>query len=124
VASGILLVVQAISSSWTHSPQDVTAEVLVPLNEETHLNRFGSKLTQYARNHGGLAIFGFKIAQLIGCLTLFSLSLATLLLNSVDSTHQKVMWDWGRIFLADNLPQMAMAITFVRLIIKIFHIVC
>ena len=80
------------------------------VNEEARLNRFGRKVTQ----HGGPVIFGFKIARLIGCLALFSLSLTTALLGSVDSTHQEVMWDWGRTLV--NLPQLAMALTFVRII--------
>ena len=89
----------------------MTEEALLVVNEETCSNWFGCKATQ----HGGPVIFGFKIARLIGCLILFALSLATLL-GSIDSNHQELMWDWGRIFLVDNFPQIAMAVTFVRII--------
>lgn len=126
MASGIIFIAHATLFSWRHSRRDVTEETLVVANEETHLNWFGRKITQHTRNHGGLVIFGFKIARLIGCLTLFSLSLATLFLGPIDSTHQELhyIWDWDRIFLVDNLPQIAMAITFVGIIIIIFHLTC
>ena len=106
MASGILLIAHAISCSFDNPRRDATEEVVVA-DEETHSNRVGLKIIQHAHSHGGSVIFGFKIARLIGCLTLFSLSLATLLLRSEDSTHQELMWNW------DNLSQIAMSATFV-----------
>ena len=107
LASGILLIAHVISCFLDNPRQDATEEVLVAVNEESRSNRFGRKIIQHAHSHGGPVIFSFKIARLIGCLTLFSLSLATLLLRSVDSTHQELMWNW------DNLSQIAMSTTFV-----------
>ena len=112
MASGILLIAHAISCSFDNPRRDATEEVVVA-DEETHSNRFGLKIIQHAHSHGGPVIFGFKIARLIGCLTLFSLSLATLLLRSVDTSHQEVIWDWDKVFLLDNLSQIAMSATFV-----------
>ena len=80
------------------------------------MNQFGHKVIQHARNHGGLVIFGFKIARLVGCLILFSLSLVTLLLDSEHLAHQGLVLDWDRIFSVDNLPQIAMTGTFVSII--------
>lgn len=94
------------------------------VNEEAHSNWFGRKIVQHAHSHGGPVIFGFKIARLIGCLTLFSLSLATLLLRSVDSTHRELMWDWDKVFLLDNLSQIAISATFVSHCDKSSHITC
>ena len=106
VVSGVLLIAHVISCSFDNPRRDAIEEVVVA-DEETHSNRFGLKIIQHAHSHGGPVIFGFKIARLIGCLTLFSLSLATLLLRSVDSTHQELMWN------RDNLSQIAMSTTFV-----------
>jgi hypothetical protein len=111
VASGILLIAHVISCSLDNPRRDVAEEVEV--NEETRSNRFGRKIIQHLHSHGGPVIFGFKIARLIGCLTLFSLSLATLLLRSVDSTYHQLMWDWDKVLLLDNIPQIAMSATFV-----------
>ena len=121
VASGSLLVVRVISYSWNNSQRTTiedTGSASLASNGEAHsrLNRFGHKVIHHARNHGGLVIFGFEIARLVGCLTLFSLSLATLLLNSEHSVHQGLMLDWDRIFSVDNLPQIAMTGTFVSFI--------
>jgi hypothetical protein len=90
-------------------------EELVAVNEETRSNRFGRKIIQHAHCHGGPVIFGFKIARLIGCLTLFSLSLTTLFLRSGDSTYHLLMWEWDKIevFVLDNLEQIAISATFV-----------
>ena len=119
LASGILLITHVIFDSRINSRRNITEEAgstTTAINEETRSNRVGRKISQHADNHGGPVIFGFKIAQLIGCLTLFFLSLATLLLVTGDST-QELIWDWHRVFLVNNLPQIAMAVTFVRLII-------
>jgi hypothetical protein len=122
VASGCSLVVHVISYSWNNSQwvitEDTGAASLAP-NREAHsrLNQFRHKVIQHARNHGGLVIFGFKIARLVGCLTLFSLSLATLLLNSEHSAHQGLMLSWDGFFSVDNLPQIAMTGTFVSIMI-------
>lgn len=112
MASGTLLVVQAVLYSWNNSRQNTTEETSVAESEEARSNRFGRKIAQ----HGGPVIFGFKIARLIGCLTLFSLSFATLFLDSGRPSHQGLVLDWDRLFLVDNLPQIAMIITFVSLI--------
>ena len=118
VASGILLIAHVISCSLDNSRRDATEEVLLAVNEETRSNWFGRKIIQHAHSHGGPVIFGFKIARFIGCLTLFFLSLATLLLRSVDSTYlELIMWDWDKVFLLDNLPQIAMSATFVSHIV-------
>jgi hypothetical protein len=122
VASGILLIAHVISCALYNAQRDATEEVLVAANEETRSNWFGRKIIRHAHSHGGLVIFGFKIARLIGCLTLSFLSLATLALRSVDSTHQELMWDWDKVLLLDNLPQMAMSATFVSHCDKPFHI--
>ena len=120
MASGSLLVVHAASYSWNNSLRTITEDIgsaSLASNGETRsrLNQFGHKVIQHARNHGGLVIFGFEIARLVGCLTLFSLSLATLL-DSRNSTHQGLMLEWDRNFLVDNLPRIAMAGTFVSFI--------
>ena len=104
MASGILLIAHVISCSLDNARQDATEETLV-VNQETRSNRFGRKIIQRAHCHGGPVIFGFKIARLIGCLTLFSLSIATLFLSAGDSGLE--------VFLLDNLPQIAMYLTFV-----------
>ena len=115
MASGILLVAHVISCSLDNSRQDATEEALVAINEETRSNWFRRKIIQHAHSHGGSVIFGFKIARLIGCLILLSLSLATLFLRSGDSTYQELMWNWVKleVFVLDNLPQIAMSATFV-----------
>ena len=113
MASGILLIVHVISCSLYNSRRDSTEEALVAINEETRSNRFGHRIIQHVHSHGGPVIFGFKVARLIGCLTLFSLSLATLLLRCADSTYQGLMREWGKKFLLDNLRQIAMSATFV-----------
>lgn len=113
MASGTLLVVHAVLYSWNNSRQNTTEETSVAESEEALSNRFGRKITQHARNHGGPVIFGFKIARLIGCLTLFSLSFATLFLDSGRPSHQGLVLDWDRLFLVDNLPQIAVIVTFV-----------
>ena len=105
MASGILLIAHVISCSLDDARQDATEEALVVVNEETRSNWFGRKIIQRAHCHGGPVIFGFKIARLIGCLTLFSISIATLLLCAGDSGLE--------VFLLDNLPQTAMYLTFV-----------
>ena len=74
VASGILLIAHFISCSFDSLQQDATEEVLLAVNEETRLNWFGCKIIQHVHSNGGPVIFGFKIARLTGCLTLFSLS--------------------------------------------------
>ena len=113
MASGILFLAHVISCSLDNPRRDTTAEdVLVTVNEGTRSSWIGRKFIHHAHRHGGPVIFGFKIARLIGCLTLFSLSLATLLLRSVDSTYQEPMWDWDKVLL-DNLPQIAISATFV-----------
>ena len=104
MASGILLIAQVISYSLDNARQDATEETLV-VNQETRSNRFGRKIIQRAHCHGGPVIFGFKIARLIGCLTLFSISIATLFLCAGDSGLE--------VFLLHNLPQIAMYLTFV-----------
>ena len=113
MASGILLVAHVILCSFDNPRRDTTEEVLVAVNEESRWNRFRRKIIQHTHNHGGTVIFGFKIARLIGYLSLFALSLATLLLRSVDSTHPERMWDWDKKNLLDNLSQIAMSATFV-----------
>jgi hypothetical protein len=87
----------------------------VAANEETRSNWFGRKIIPHVHSHGGPVIFGFKIAGLIGCLTLLSLSLATFFLHSGDSTYRELMWDWDKleVILLNNLPQIAMSATFV-----------
>lgn len=105
MASGILLIAHVISCSFDNARQDATEEALVAVNEETRSNWFGRKIIQRAHSHGGPVIFGFKIARLIGCLTLFSLSLATLFQHAGDLELE--------VFLLDNLPQTAMYLTFV-----------
>ena len=120
MASGSLLITHVISDSRINSRRNITEEAgstPTAVNEDTRSNHVGRKITQHVDNHGGPVVFGFKIAQLIGCLTLFFLSLATLLLASGDSTWQELIWDWHRVFLVNNLPQIAIAVTFVRLII-------
>ena len=107
MASASLLITHLISYSRIYSRRNITEETgstPTAVNEETRSNRVEGRVT-----------FGFKIAQLIGCLTLFFLSLATLLLVSGNST-QGLMWDWHEAFLVDKLPQIAMTVTFVRLI--------
>ena len=115
LASGILLIAQVISCSLDNLWQDATEEALVAFNEETRSNWFWRKINQHAHSHGGLIIFGFKIARLIGCLTLFSISLATLFLLSGVLTDQDLMWDWDKLeaFLLDNIPLIAISATFV-----------
>jgi hypothetical protein len=113
VASGILLIAHVILCSLNNQRRDATEEVLVSVNQETRSHWFGRRIIRHLHNHGGPIIFGFKIARFIGCLTLFSLSLATLLLRSVHSTYQELMWDWDKVLLLDNLPQIAMSATFV-----------
>ena len=115
-ASGTLLVAHAISYSWNKSRRNTTEDarsLSVAVTEESRSKRFGHKINQHTRNHGGPVIFAFKIARLVGCLALFSLSLATLLLHPGRSTHQGLILDWDTIFLVANLPQIAMAVTFV-----------
>ena len=113
MASGILFLAHVISCSLDNPRRDTTAEdVLVTVNERTRSSWFGRKIIQHAHSHGGPVIFGFKIARLIGCLILFSLSLATLLLRAVDSTYQELMWDWDKV-LFNNLPQITISATFV-----------
>ena len=112
MASGILLIAHVISCSlYNNSRRDATEDELVAVDEETR--SFGHKIIRHVHTHGGPVIFGFKIARLIGCLTLFSLSLATLFLRCANSTYQGLMWDWGKAFLLDNLRQIAMSATFV-----------
>ena len=113
VASGILLIAHVIFCSFNNQRRDAIEEVSGPVNEETRSHWFGRKIIQHVHSHGGPIIFGFKIARFIGCLTLFSLSLATLLLRSAHSTYRELMWDWDKVLLLDNLPQIAMAATFV-----------
>jgi hypothetical protein len=113
VASGTLLIAHVIFCSLINQRRDAIEEVLVPVNEETRSHWFGRKIIQHVHSHGGPIIFGFKIARFVGCLILFSLSLATLLLRSVHSTYQEFMWDWDKVLLWDNLPQIAMSATFV-----------
>ena len=115
MASGILLIAHVISCSLDNPRQDASEEALVAVNEETRSNWFGRRIIQHAHSHGGPVIFGFKIARLIGCLTLFSLSVVTLFLRSGDSTYKELMRDWGKleVFLLHNLPQIAMSATFV-----------
>ena len=113
MASGILLVAHVISCSFDNPRRDTTEGVLMAVNEESRWNRFRRKIIQHTHNHGGPVIFGFKIARLIGCLTLFALSLTTLILRSVDSTHPERMWDWDKVFSLDNLSQIALSATFV-----------
>lgn len=122
MVSGILLITHVILCSLENPRQDVTEEALVVVNEDTRSNWFGRKIIQHAHTHGGPVIFGFKIARLIGCLTLLSLSLLTLLLRSGDSTYQELMWDWDKIeaFLLGNLPQIAISATFVSYCNKSF----
>lgn len=127
VASGSLLVVHVASYSWNNPRQTITEDdgsaSLASNGGETHsrLDQFGYKIIQHARNHGGLVIFAFEIARLMGCLALFSMSLATLL-DFGHSDHKGLMIDWGRVFLVDNLPQIAMAGTFVSFVIMITNI--
>ena len=113
VASGILLIAHFISCSFDSPQRDATEEVLLAVNEETRSNWFGRKIIQHVHSNGGPVIFGFKIARLTGCLTLFSLSLATLLLRSVDTTYHELMRDWDKKDSLDNLPQIAISTTFV-----------
>ncbi|KAF8803422.1 multidrug resistance-associated ABC transporter [Phlegmacium glaucopus] len=113
--SGTLLVAHALWYSWNSSRRNTaedTCSTSVVASEESRSRRFGNKINQHTRNHGGLIIFAFKIARLVGCLTLFALSLATLLLHPGRSTHQGLNLDWDRMFLVDNLPHVAMAATF------------
>ncbi|KAF8803433.1 multidrug resistance-associated ABC transporter [Phlegmacium glaucopus] len=115
VVSGTLLVAHALSYSWNNSRWNTaedTCSTSVATNEESRSTRFGHKINQQTRNHGGLIIFAFKIARLMGCLALFALSLATLLLHPGRSTHQGLILDRDRVFLVDNLSQVAMAVTF------------
>lgn len=121
LASGSLLIVHAISSSRSSQRHDTSEELnstTVAADEDTRSNWFGRKINEHAYNHGGLVIFAFKIVQLLGCLTLLSLSLATLLLDSGHSIHHGLMFklDWDRFFLVDNLSQIAMAFTFVSFV--------
>ena len=110
MASGILLIAHVVSCSLNNPRRDATEEVLVAVNEETHRsNWFGRKIIQHVYSHGGPVIFGFKIARLIGCLTLFSSSIATLLLHS----HSAYQGDRDIAFFLNNSPQIAMSATFV-----------
>ena len=117
MASGILLIAHVILYSLDNTRQDATEETLVALavDEETRSNWFGRKIIPHVHSHGGPVIFGFKIARLIGCLTLLSLSLATFLLHSGDPTYGELMWDWDKfeVILLNNLPQIAISATFV-----------
>ena len=117
MASGILLIAHVILYSLDATRQDATEETLVALavDEETRSNWFGRKIIPHVHNHGGPVIFGFKIARLIACLTLLSLSLATLFLHSGVSTSWELLWDWDKIevVLFNNLPQIAISATFV-----------
>ncbi|KAF8803435.1 multidrug resistance-associated ABC transporter [Phlegmacium glaucopus] len=117
VVSGTLLVVHALSYSWNNSRRNTaedTCSTSVAANKASRSKRlkFENKVIRHTRNHGGLIIFAFKTARLMGCLALFALSLATLLLQHGYTTHQGLILDWDRTFLMDNLPQVAMAVTF------------
>ena len=114
MASASLLITHAILYFCNISRRNIAEEAcstFVPANEETHSNRFVRKINHHAHNHGGPIIFGFKIARLIGCITLFSLSLAALL-DVGQPIHQELF--------LDHLPQIAMPVTFVSLIITKF----
>jgi hypothetical protein len=69
-----------------------------------------ARIREHASTHGGLTIYAFKIARLLGCLALFSLSLVGVLAKKNGPRNL----GWDVTFHADILPNVAVTITFVR----------
>ena len=74
------------------SADDVPPEEL----PSTHLAGFFAEAKDHVLKHGGLAIFAYKLARLIGCLAFLGLSLATLILEEKDTNKPSGLHMYGK----------------------------
>ena len=109
--SGGILLIQALVALWTRHSRDASEETVKPTQEEEGGPQdLRSKLRKYAHAQGGWKIFAFKVARLLGSLTLFALSIVTLF--SEQEVQQDLRLD--SIFEPSNFPEIAMTVTYVR----------
>lgn len=59
--------------------------------------------------HGGLVIYSFKVVRVLGCVTLFGISVVGPLMHRGGSKDLK----WDDIFNVQTYPDIALALTFV-----------
>ncbi|KDR83119.1 hypothetical protein GALMADRAFT_238944 [Galerina marginata CBS 339.88] len=108
--SGTFLLLQAAKSAWkkTHINHGDEVASKSSTDEDALPGDISSKIKRYAQSQGGSTVFSFKVARLMGCLTLFALSVATLLVR------QEVQQDThgGSVFQPDNIPEISVAITY------------
>lgn len=110
VTSATVLLVQAASRIWSESRLDAQTRgenASKPIGDEnTPPQDFNTKWTRYVQSGGGPIVFSFKIARLLGCLVLFSLSLTTLVAGKEVHEHNGVS--------AANIPEITISVAFVR----------
>ncbi|PPQ73485.1 hypothetical protein CVT26_010187 [Gymnopilus dilepis] len=107
--SGGILLVQALVALWTRHSRDASEETVKPTQEdEGGPQDLRTKLRKYAHAQGGWKIFAFKVARLLGSLTLFALSIVTLF--SEQEVQQDLRLDSN--FEPSNFPEIAMTVTY------------
>ncbi|PPQ74166.1 hypothetical protein CVT26_006770, partial [Gymnopilus dilepis] len=75
VSSAAILVVQSIARNRYKPKNDASKPLAKPFEDgETRRNDLQSNFRRYSDSQGGLTILTFKIARLLGCLTLLALS--------------------------------------------------
>ncbi|KAF8157953.1 multidrug resistance-associated ABC transporter [Crassisporium funariophilum] len=113
ICSAVLLFTHVVVHSWYRSRRTALATALKSeiVSEEPRLpGRFAYEIEQHTKDHGGLVIYCFTVARLVGCLALFSLSLASLILKHGGSRRGDIKWDG--VFSVESLPELSMVATF------------
>lgn len=110
--SAVILLVQVLHRRF-FSDKETSPEVKSAVTTDASVDSASgivARIREHANTHGGLTIYAFKIARLLGCLALFSLSLVGILAKKNGPRNL----GWDVIFHAEGLPDAAVTITFVR----------
>ncbi|KAF8885698.1 multidrug resistance-associated ABC transporter [Gymnopilus junonius] len=105
--SGGMLLIQA--AIWFKSARDPSEESLAKSTEEdARPQDLRSKLKLFARSQGGPTILAFKVTRLLGCLTLFALSVVTLFAGQEAHRNGRL----ESVLDLSNIQEVAMAVTY------------
>ncbi|PPQ73161.1 hypothetical protein CVT26_014827 [Gymnopilus dilepis] len=110
--SGGILLLQAAVAIWYRPAGDASEDGLMKTTEDdnTRSRDLRSSIKNFIGSQGGNTIFVFKLARLLGSLTLFTLSVITVL--NGRKAQENVRWE--SVFSAGNLAEVGIAVTYVR----------
>ena len=121
LSSALLLISQALYRRLFQNAPELISKPTAVTNEGGDAAASGifAKTKALADLHGGLVIYSFKVARVLGCVVLFGLSAVGPLMREGGPKDLK----WDDVFSVEAYPEIALALTFVsRLSSENYHL--